>query len=111
MRAGHIGISPKREAELSSAKHCRVEGEPAMTELEVLDSNIDGLKKLLRVAWRDLANPSLPPFEHREVRNQIKQYSVELRRYLQLKEAERRRPQSQFLVGHGFGKPPLRIPA
>jgi hypothetical protein len=31
-----------------------------MTELEVLDGNIDGLKKLLTVAWRDLANPSLP---------------------------------------------------
>ena len=77
-----------------------------MTELEVLDRNIDGLKKLLRVAWRDLANSSLPPFEHREVRNQIKQYSVELRRYLQLKEAERSRPRNQVLVvGHGFGKP------
>jgi|NGEPerStandDraft_6_1074524.scaffolds.fasta_scaffold69630_2 hypothetical protein len=80
-----------------------------MTELEVLDGNIDGLKKLLRLAWRDLANPSLPPFEHREARNQIKQYSVELRRYLQLKEAERSRPRNQFLVGHGFGKPTLRI--
>jgi hypothetical protein len=32
-----------------------------------------------------------------------------LRRYLQLKEAERSRPQNQFLVGHGFEKPTLRI--
>jgi hypothetical protein len=80
-----------------------------MTELEILDSNIDGLKKLLKVAWRDLANPSLPPFEHREARNQIKQYSAELRRHLQLKETERGRPQNQFLVDHGFGKPELRI--
>jgi hypothetical protein len=80
-----------------------------MTELEVLDSNILGLKKLLTVTWTDLANPSLPPFEHREARNQIKQYSVELRRYLQLKEAERRRPRNQFLVGHVFGKPTLQI--
>ena len=80
-----------------------------MTELEVLDSNIDGLKKLLKVAWRDLANPSLPPYEHREARNQIKQCSAELRRYLQLKEAERGRPRNQFLVDDGFGKPPVRI--
>ncbi|MGZ9128535.1 MAG: hypothetical protein ACXW4Z_12240 [Candidatus Binatia bacterium] len=80
-----------------------------MTELEVLDSSIDGLKKLLRVAWRDLANPSLPPFEHREARNQIKQYSVELRRYLQLRESESSRPRNQLLVGHGFEKSTLRI--
>jgi hypothetical protein len=71
-----------------------------MTELEVLDS---------KVAWRDLANSPLPPFEHREARNQIKQYSVELRRYLQLKEAERGRLRNQFSVGHGFGKSSLRI--
>jgi hypothetical protein len=82
-----------------------------MTELELLNSNIDGLKKLLRVSWRDLANPSLPPFERREARNQIKQYNVQLRRYLQLKEAERGRPRHQFVVGHGFRKPTLRIPA
>ena len=52
-----------------------------MTELEVLDSNINGLKKLLKFAWKDLASPSLSPFEHREARNQIKQHSDELRRY------------------------------
>ena len=40
-----------------------------MTELEVLDRNTQGLKELLRVAWRDLANPSLTPFERREARN------------------------------------------
>jgi hypothetical protein len=70
-----------------------------MTELEVLNSNIHELKKLLTVAWRDLANPSLPPIEHREVRNQIKQYSVELRRYLQLIEAERSRSRKPATEG------------
>ena len=73
-----------------------------MTELEVLDGNIIGLKKLLKVAWQDLANPSLPDFEHREARNQIKKYSAELRRYLQLKKAERGRPRNQFLISHDF---------
>jgi len=64
---------------------------------------------LLKVTWGDLANPSLPPFEHREARNQIKQYSVELRRYLQLKEVESRRARKSILGRHGFGKPALRI--
>lgn len=62
-----------------------------MTELEVLTRNIHGLKELLRVAWRDLANPLLTPFERREARNQISQYSAELRRHLRLVEAERDR--------------------
>ena len=82
-----------------------------MTELEVLDSNIDGLKKLLRVAWRDLADPSLPPFEHREARNQINQYSADLRRYLQLIEAERsrsRKPATGASSPH-VEKPKLRL--
>ncbi len=50
-----------------------------MTELEGLDRDISGLKELLRVAWKHLANPLLAPFERREVRNQIKQCSSELR--------------------------------
>jgi hypothetical protein len=61
-----------------------------MTELEGLDRDISGLKELLRVAWKHLANPLLTPFERREVRNQIKQCSAELRGYLQTLEAERR---------------------
>ena len=80
-----------------------------MTELEVLDSSIDGLKKLLKAAWRDLANPSLPPFEHREARNQIKQYNFELRRYLQLRDSELSRPRGQLLMGHVSEKSTLQI--
>lgn len=82
-----------------------------MTELEVLDLNVHGLKKLLTVAWRELANPSLPPFEDREARNQIKQYSVELRRYLQLIEAERSRSRKLATEASSthFEKPELRL--
>jgi len=61
-----------------------------MTELEALDREISGLKELLRVAWKDLANPSLTPFERRESRNQINQYSTEMRRYLKALEEKRR---------------------
>ena len=83
-----------------------------MTKLEGLDRDISGLKELLRVAWKHLANPLLTPFERREVRNQIKQCSAELRGYLQTLEAERRRSQTQSLEEHGgrsFGKPKLRL--
>jgi hypothetical protein len=60
-----------------------------MTELEILARNADGLKKLLGVAWRDLANPLLTPFERREARSQIDLYGGEWRRHRQLMEAER----------------------
>ena len=83
-----------------------------MTELEGLDRDISGLKELLRVAWKHLANPLLAPFERREVRNQIKQCSAELRGYLQTLEAERRGSRTQSLEEHGgrsFGKPKLRL--
>ena len=54
-----------------------------MADLDVLIRDKNGLTELLRVAWRDLANPLLTPFERREARNQIDLYSAELRRQLQ----------------------------
>jgi hypothetical protein len=82
-----------------------------MSELEVLVGNVDGLKELLRIAWKDLANPLLTPFERREARNQINQYSVELRRHLQLIQAERIRSRKDSAAEerHDFGKPSLRL--
>jgi len=81
-----------------------------MTELEALDREISGLKELLRVAWKDLANPSLTPFERREVRNQINQYTTELRRYLKALEDKlhgSRKPSPEQLGGRS--KPKLRL--
>jgi hypothetical protein len=80
-----------------------------MSELEILVGNIDGLKELLRIAWKDLANPSLTPFERREARNQINQYSVELRRDLELVQAERIRSRASAEQGADFAKPSLRV--
>ena len=83
-----------------------------MTELDVLGRDVIGLKELLRVAWKDLANPLLTPFERREARNQINQYSIDLRRYLQLVEAERnrlRRKSQEQRGGLSFEKPKLRL--
>jgi hypothetical protein len=84
-----------------------------MTELEVLAHHIQGLEELLRVAWRDLANPLLPPSDRREARNQINQYSAELRRHLQLLEAERsysRKPLAEA-SGHHFERARLELEA
>ena len=54
-----------------------------MTDASVLDSKIHELKEVQRVAWRQLADPSLTTFERREARNQIRLSNSELRQYLQ----------------------------
>ena len=60
-----------------------------MPELDKLDHDISGLQRLLRVVWKDLANPSLTRFQRREAINQMKLCSGELRRALDAIEAER----------------------
>jgi len=83
-----------------------------MTELQILARNTQALKELLRVAWRDLANPMLTPFERREARNQINQYAADLRHHLALMEAERQRLREQSSArseSRGFEMPNFRI--
>jgi hypothetical protein len=83
-----------------------------MKSQDDLERTIDGLKEMLRVAWKDLANSLIPPFERRELRNRIKEHSTELRRYLQVMQARRSRVRSQSLEergSHGSGKPKLRV--
>jgi hypothetical protein len=83
-----------------------------MKEQEDLERTISGLKELLRVAWKDLANPALTPLERRGALNQIQVHSAELRRYLLVMEAKRSRSRRQLLderAGNGFGKPKLRF--
>ena len=66
-----------------------------MTDLEVLDRSITELKEWLSGAWRHLANPSLTKFERRELRNDMKQCNIELRRCLELVRTERANRQRQ----------------
>ena len=83
-----------------------------MTELEVLDRDIGGLKELLRVAWSELASSALTPHERRETRNRITLCSAELRRHLQTLEAERIRLRQQSLEqtsSPSIEKPQLRL--
>jgi hypothetical protein len=60
-----------------------------MTELEILDRDIRGLKELLRVAWKELASSALTPHERREARNRITLCSAELRRHIEQAEAHK----------------------
>jgi hypothetical protein len=82
-----------------------------MAEQDDLDAAVGALKELLRVAWKNLANPSLPPFERREVLNQIHIHSAELRRYLLAVEAKRIHSRKQLLEqqGRSPGRPKLRL--
>jgi hypothetical protein len=82
-----------------------------MTDLEILDRNINELKTWLTGAWRHLANPSLTKFERRELRNDMKQCNVELRRCLELVRAARdhRRKQSSTGARSDFGNVGFRL--
>jgi hypothetical protein len=70
------------------------ESDRGMTAPDDLLRTAAGLKELLRVAWSKLADPLPTPFDRREARNQIRQRSAELRRYLQAIEASRLGDQS-----------------
>ncbi|NOJ50361.1 hypothetical protein [Bradyrhizobium archetypum] len=54
-----------------------------MNQPEVLESDIRALQQWLRDAWRQLGDPSLTTFGRRELRNQMKQCSADLRACLQ----------------------------
>jgi hypothetical protein len=81
-----------------------------MTDANVLDCKIYELKEIQRVAWRQLADPSLTTFERREARNQIRLSNSELRQYLQMmSERLRFRVRSAAEDAGGFGRPNLRL--
>jgi hypothetical protein len=53
-----------------------------MIEPDTLNHKIRELKEWQTVAWRRIADSSVTTFERREIRNQLKQCDVELRRCL-----------------------------
>jgi hypothetical protein len=65
---------------------------PGITAPDYPKRTAEELKELLRAAWSNLANRRLTPIERREARRQAKQYSAELRRYLQRIAAENSGP-------------------
>jgi len=60
---------------------------------ETLDLDVHALKEWVRGAWHQLADPSLTPFDRREIRNYMKEAEIALRaglrRILQREKARR----------------------
>jgi hypothetical protein len=53
-----------------------------MIEPDILSHKIRELMDSQTVAWRRIADPSVTPFERREIRNQLRESDAELHRYL-----------------------------
>ena len=76
-----------------------------MNQPAIFDTDIRALQEWLRTAWQQLADPSLTAFTRRELRNQMKQCSADLRSRLQLVgQSQPVRDQAR-----SFSKPELRI--
>jgi hypothetical protein len=78
-----------------------------MNQPVILDNNIRALQEWLRSAWQQLGDPSLTTFTRRELRNQMKQCSADLRSHLQLV-ATRQSPPVQDQT-RSVSKPEFRI--
>jgi hypothetical protein len=78
-----------------------------MNQPEILDSDIRALQQWLRAAWQLLGDPSLTAFARRELRNQMKQCSADLR--AQLQRMAEQQPQPVPQPATGYTKPDLRI--
>ena len=66
-----------------------------MNQPEIFDPDIRALQQWLRDAWERLGDPSLTTFSRRELRNQMKQCSADLRALLQHMEAHQPQPVQQ----------------
>ena len=77
-----------------------------MNQPEIYDRDIRALQEWLRGAWRQLGDPTLTTFARRELRNQMKQCSDDLKACLQRMEAQ---PQPARDSDRSFAKPELRI--
>ena len=66
-----------------------------MNQPEILDSDIRALQQWLRAAWQQLGDPSLTTFSRRELRNQMKQCSADLRERLQMVAEQQSEPLQQ----------------
>ena len=77
-----------------------------MNQPAIFDTDIRALQEWLRSAWQQLGDPSLTTFTRRELRNQMKQYSADLKAQL---EKAARQPPAVRDSGRIFSKPELRI--
>jgi len=78
-----------------------------MNQPEIFDRDIRALQEWLRSAWRQLGDHSLTTFDRRELRNQMKQCSADLKAYLERLEAQQAPPARD--PNRTFQRPELRI--
>ena len=78
-----------------------------MNQPEILDSDIRAMQQWLRAAWQQLGDRSLTTFSRRELRNQMKQCSADLRERLQMVAEQQARPLQQPVPP--YSRPELRI--
>ena len=78
-----------------------------MNQPEVLDSDIRALQQWLRAAWQQLGDRSLTTFSRRELRNEMKQCSADLRARLQMAAEQQSEPLQQ--PPPAYSRPELRI--
>ena len=78
-----------------------------MNQPEILDSDIRALQQWLRAAWQQLGDPSITTFSRRELRNQMKQCSADLRARLQMAAEQQSDPAQQPVPP--YSRPELRI--
>jgi hypothetical protein len=81
-----------------------------MTDSDDLSRDIHALKELQRVAWSQLADPSLTTFDRREIRNRIRHSEADLRAYLKMRSEHARLsvPPMQD-AGYRHAKPEFRL--
>lgn len=78
-----------------------------MNQPAIFDTDIRALQEWLRSAWQQLGDPSLTSFTRRELRNQMKQCSADLRSHLELVATRQSPPVKE--QARSFSKPELRI--
>jgi hypothetical protein len=78
-----------------------------MNQPEILDSDIRAMQQWLRAAWQQLGDPSLTTFSRRELRNQMKQCSADLRARLQMAAGQQSELVQQPIPA--YSRPELRI--
>ena len=78
-----------------------------MNQPAIFDNDIRALQEWLRTAWQQLGDPSLTAFARRQLRNQMKRCSADLR--AQLERMAEQQAQPAPLRATNYTKPDLRI--
>ena len=81
--------------------------QPEIFDRDIRERDIRALQEWLRTAWRQLSDSSLTAFTRRELRNQMKQCSADLKAQLERAEARQAAPARDS--NQPFARPELRI--